>query len=112
VHAQLIKPRGRVSGGTCQPRSVTFAPISAAAVNQDFEAILIGDCTLSWPSEGRRHQRREAENGGWRYSPASCSARRTTSSLIQNLASVRSCSSNGAIIETSSRRLVAPIREV
>jgi hypothetical protein len=53
-----------------------------------------------------------AANGGRRYSPASCSARRTTSSLIQHLAFVRSCSSNGAIIETSPRRLVAPIREV
>jgi hypothetical protein len=34
-----------------QPGSVTFGPISAAAANQDFEAILIGDCNLSWPSD-------------------------------------------------------------
>jgi hypothetical protein len=40
-----------ISGGTCQPGSITFDPISAAATNQDFEAILIGDCNLSWPSE-------------------------------------------------------------
>ena len=41
-----------ISGGTCQPGSITFDPISAEAANQDFEAILIGDCNLSWPSEG------------------------------------------------------------
>jgi hypothetical protein len=40
-----------ISGGTCQPGSITFDPISAAAANQDFEALLIGDCNLSWPSE-------------------------------------------------------------
>jgi hypothetical protein len=37
------------SGGTCQPPgSITFNPLSADATNQDFEAILIGDCDLSW----------------------------------------------------------------
>jgi hypothetical protein len=41
-----------ISAGTCQPGSITFDPISAAATNQDFEAILIGDCSLSWSSEG------------------------------------------------------------
>ena len=41
-----------ISAGTCQPGSITFDPISAEAANQDFEAILIGDCNLSWPGEG------------------------------------------------------------
>jgi len=40
-----------ISGGTCQPGGITFDPISANAANQDFEAILIGDCNLSWPSD-------------------------------------------------------------
>ncbi|HEX7406918.1 MAG TPA: choice-of-anchor Q domain-containing protein [Candidatus Binatia bacterium] len=41
-----------ILAGTCQPGSIAFDPISATAANQDFEAILIGDCNLSWPSEG------------------------------------------------------------
>ena len=36
-----------ISGWTCQPGSITFNPLSAEATNQDFEAILIGDCDLS-----------------------------------------------------------------
>jgi hypothetical protein len=41
-----------ISAGTCRPGSITFDPISAAAANQDFEAIVIGDCSPSWASEG------------------------------------------------------------
>lgn len=37
------------SGATCQLGSISFDPLSADAVNQDFEAAAIGDCDLSWP---------------------------------------------------------------
>jgi len=38
--------------GTCQPGHISFDPLSAEATNQNFEAILIGDCTLDWGSGG------------------------------------------------------------
>jgi hypothetical protein len=92
-----------ISGGTCQPGSISFGPLSAEATNQDFEAILIGDCSLSWSGAVSPTSAAGGENCGRRYSPASCSARRTTSSLIQNLAFVRSCSS-----KRSDHRDIAP----
>jgi hypothetical protein len=46
VNQSVTQPQ--ISAGTCRPGSITFAPRSAAAANQDFEAILIGDCSLSW----------------------------------------------------------------
>jgi len=39
-----------LSGGICQPGAISFDPLSADAVNQDFEAVAIGDCNLSWPN--------------------------------------------------------------
>jgi len=38
------------SAGACQLGSISFAPLSSDAVNQDFEAAVIGDCNLSWPN--------------------------------------------------------------
>jgi len=38
--------------GSCQPASILFDPISANVANQDFEAVVIGDCTLSWSGDG------------------------------------------------------------
>ncbi len=37
-----------ISGGACWPGNITFDPLSAAAENQDFQALLIGDCDGSW----------------------------------------------------------------
>ena len=41
-----------ISGGICQPGSISFDPLSAEATSQDFEAILIGDCALDWSGVG------------------------------------------------------------
>ncbi len=45
---RLIQPQ--VTTGPCQPGGIAFEPLSAAANNQDFAAILFGDCSGSWQS--------------------------------------------------------------
>jgi hypothetical protein len=37
-----------ISGGSCQPGSITLAPLSPPASDQDFIGILFGDCTGNW----------------------------------------------------------------
>lgn len=39
-----------VSPDSCQPGSVRYDPLAADATDQDFQALLIGDCDLSWPN--------------------------------------------------------------
>jgi hypothetical protein len=69
-----------ISAGTCQPGSITFDPISANAANQDFDAILIGDCNLSWPSEGSP----TPAAGGWerRVALFACKLQRSTNNVV------------------------------
>ena len=47
---QVIQPR--IASGSCQPGAVTFDPLVASASNQDFTAILFGDCTGNWQPAG------------------------------------------------------------
>jgi hypothetical protein len=37
-----------LAGGVCQPGAITFAPLAAAATQQDFHAVVFGDCTGNW----------------------------------------------------------------
>jgi hypothetical protein len=37
-----------ISGGSCQPGNIEIDPLLVQATNQDFNAILIGDCTGNW----------------------------------------------------------------
>ncbi|MDX2168061.1 MAG: hypothetical protein SF182_13390 [Deltaproteobacteria bacterium] len=52
---QLIQPV--VGGGTCQPGGIAFNPLSATVTNQNFTAMLLGDCTGNWNSGGAALQR-------------------------------------------------------
>jgi hypothetical protein len=47
-HQSVTPPLVTAEG--CQPGSIEFAPLSAGATGQDFQAVLIGDCNLSWPN--------------------------------------------------------------
>ena len=59
----LLSPR--IDTGTCQPGSINMAPLSGSAMQQDFDAILFGDCDGSWtppggpaaPADGRTDSR-------------------------------------------------------
>jgi hypothetical protein len=48
AHQSITQPV--FSGGTCQLGSISFDPLSTDAIGQDFEAVVIGDCNLSWPN--------------------------------------------------------------
>ena len=39
-----------ISGGRCQPGAISFDPFGAPVANQDFRAVLFGDCTGNWSS--------------------------------------------------------------
>jgi len=43
---QIVQPL--VSTGTCQHGRITFNPLTATATQQDFYALLFGDCTGNW----------------------------------------------------------------
>ncbi len=43
----IIDPRMRP--GSCQMGAIAYNPLSSAASNQDFFAMLLGDCTGNWP---------------------------------------------------------------
>ena len=48
---ELIPPT--LGGGSCNPGNIVIDPLLVQATNQDFDAILLGDCTGNWtPSEG------------------------------------------------------------
>ena len=47
----LVEPA--IMAGSCQAGAITFNPLSAVAANQDFSAVLFGDCTGNWqPATG------------------------------------------------------------
>jgi len=37
-----------MSSGTCQPGAIAYDPLSDSSTNQDFMAVLFGDCTGNW----------------------------------------------------------------
>ena len=43
---QLTQPQ--MSTGSCQPGAIAFQPVVSQANGQDFEAVLLGDCTGNW----------------------------------------------------------------
>ena len=47
VPNQLIQPP-QISSGSCQPGAIAFQPLSDQAVNQNFSAVLFGDCSGNW----------------------------------------------------------------
>jgi hypothetical protein len=47
VPNQVIEPP-QISTGSCQPGAIAFQPLSGPAVNQNFSAVLFGDCSGSW----------------------------------------------------------------
>lgn len=56
----LIQPN--TTGGSCQPGTITYAPLQGPVVNQDFLGILFGDCTGNWrPSSGSTAARSAAD---------------------------------------------------
>jgi hypothetical protein len=49
---QVIQPP-QIGSGSCQPGAIAFQPLSDPAVNQNFSAVLFGDCSGSWqPAHG------------------------------------------------------------
>lgn len=38
-----------IANSTCQPGSITYQPLTGQADNQDFLAVLLGDCSGNWP---------------------------------------------------------------
>jgi hypothetical protein len=46
---EIIRPQ---LDGTCQPGAICFRPLSSDASNQDFSAVLFGDCNGSWQPGG------------------------------------------------------------
>ena len=44
----LIQPQNMAAVNTCQPGAIEFTPLTGQVVNQDFAAVLIGDCTGNW----------------------------------------------------------------
>ena len=43
---QLIQPQ--MTAGSCQPGAIVLSPLVGGADNQDFSAVLFGDCTGNW----------------------------------------------------------------
>jgi len=43
---QLTQPQ--LGGGSCQPGAITLNGLTSAAADQDFAAVLLGDCTGNW----------------------------------------------------------------
>ncbi|MDX2170296.1 MAG: hypothetical protein SF182_24705 [Deltaproteobacteria bacterium] len=43
---QIVYPA--LAGGNCQQGNILYNPLSASAANQDFSAMLFGDCTGNW----------------------------------------------------------------
>lgn len=50
VNQQVVPPN--TSGTTCQDGAIAFTPLATAATNQNFAAVLFGDCTGNWTSSG------------------------------------------------------------
>lgn len=46
AHQQLIQPQ--LASGSCQRGAIVLAPLEGNADDQDFSAVLFGDCTGNW----------------------------------------------------------------
>jgi hypothetical protein len=51
VPEQLVQPP-QISGGACQPGTIAFQPLSGPVTDQNFSAILFGDCSGRWQPFG------------------------------------------------------------
>ena len=51
VPGQLVQPP-QISGGACQPGTIAFQPLSEPVADQDFSAVLFGDCSGRWQPPG------------------------------------------------------------
>jgi hypothetical protein len=58
---QLLQPY--VSASSCQPGGIVYQPLASAALNQDFSAVLFGDCTGDWQPPGARASAQRAAGG-------------------------------------------------
>ena len=48
ANQHLVQPQNMAVVNTCQPGAIEFAPLAGKVTNQDFAAVLIGDCTGNW----------------------------------------------------------------
>ena len=44
----VIQPQNMPAVTTCQPGAIELAPLAGQVTNQDFAAVLVGDCTGNW----------------------------------------------------------------
>jgi len=44
----VIQPQNMPAVDTCQPGAIQLAPLAGQVTNQDFAAVLVGDCTGNW----------------------------------------------------------------
>ena len=51
VPEQLVQPP-QIGGGACQPGTIAFQPLSEPVADQDFSAVLFGDCSGRWQPPG------------------------------------------------------------
>jgi glucose/arabinose dehydrogenase len=54
IPAAVVVPNQQITdphlgNGTCRPGAIAYTPLTASAANQDFVAVLLGDCTGNWP---------------------------------------------------------------
>jgi sugar lactone lactonase YvrE len=52
-----------LSSGGCRPGKIVLSPLTAAARNQDFDGVLLGDCTGNWTPSGAGALRLLAPSG-------------------------------------------------
>ncbi len=50
AHQRVIPPQ--LTGGSCQHGAIALEPYAGSAAGQDFQALLIGDCTGNWQAQG------------------------------------------------------------
>ncbi len=62
VPGQQVLPPS-LAGGTCRQGQIVLAGLSGPAQNQDFDAILLGDCTGNWSPSGGAALRQLAGSG-------------------------------------------------
>ena len=48
ANQHVIPPQNTAAVNPCQPGAIEFRPLAGQLANQDFAAVLIGDCTGNW----------------------------------------------------------------
>ena len=66
----LIQPQNMAAVNSCQPGAIEFTPLAGQVSNQDFAAVLVGDCTGNWqpasttPAHGHAAGELAVQRGG------------------------------------------------